>query len=226
MPASTVGRSLSASTACLTMLILAQFTPLRAQVGFNQFLFSPKIDGSLSAIAEGPDGAMWFIGYDSADGGHSQIGRMTLAGAVTNFAVPENNQPNSITTGPDGALWFTETNDQIGRITTTGAITEYPLPPNGGFPGPIAAGPDGALWFTDNLPSSDFPIGNIGRITTSGVVSEYLVPSGQEANDIVAGPDRAMWFTEPEGAAVGRITTGGIVAQRLGAQGDMMQSDA
>jgi len=68
---------------------------------------------------------LWFTEYDA-----NQIGRITTAGAITEYPVPTaNSEPQSITAGPDGALWFTEYGgNKIGRITTAGVITEYPVP--------------------------------------------------------------------------------------------------
>ena len=65
-----------------------------------------------AAITTGPDGALWFIEKPN------KIGRITTAGVITEFDLPERTQctpppcgvPIGITTGPDGALWF-----KIGR---------------------------------------------------------------------------------------------------------------
>ncbi|MGO9470062.1 MAG: hypothetical protein ACLQVF_38675, partial [Isosphaeraceae bacterium] len=67
-------------------------------------------------ITTGSDGNLWFT--ENASG---QIGRMTPAGVVTQFALPTvpppagspagtagtTPNPTAITAGPDGALWFT-----------------------------------------------------------------------------------------------------------------------
>jgi len=177
-----------------------------------------------TAITPGPDGALWFAGIPG------EIGRITTAGVVTEFAVPVT--PTAIAAGPDGALWFTGVPGEVGRISTTGVVTEFAVPeippPAGSKPGTagtlatltaITAGPDGALWFT-GVP------GEVGRITTAGVVTEFAVPAipppagsspgtaGTPATleDITAGPDGALWFTGVPGE-VGRITTAGVVSE-------------
>jgi hypothetical protein len=91
------------------------------------------------------------------------IGRITTAGAVSEFAAFRIGQPDKITSGPDGALWFTElVAGKIGRITTGGdggspIVTEFPLPSASWVPGEtlegIASGPVGALWFADSSPT-------------------------------------------------------------------------
>ena len=83
-----------------------------------------------------PDGNLWFTEY-----GTSKIGKITTAGTITQYALPEKSGPKGITAGPDGNLWFTDNGtSKIGKITTTGTITEYALPEKS-FPEGIAAGP-------------------------------------------------------------------------------------
>ena len=91
---------------------------------------------SFNGITAGPDGALWFTEY-----GTNKIGRITTAGAITEFALAANSEPYHIVAGPDGALWFTEAGtNKIGRITTTGTITEYPVPTPGSEPFDITLG--------------------------------------------------------------------------------------
>jgi streptogramin lyase len=162
-----------------------------------------NIPGSVPfGITSGPDGALWF-----ADFGGNKIGRYTLAGALTEFALPNpDSEPYEITLGRDGALWFTEFNgSRIGRITTTGAINEYPVSSQTWG---IASGSDGALWFTEAN------AGKIGRITTAGVVTEYNTPTASSTpTGISSGPDGAIWFTEYTALKIGRITNGGVITE-------------
>jgi virginiamycin B lyase len=161
----------------------------------------------LDYIAAGPDGALWFSA--PLDG---KIGRISIAGVVTEFPLTQESSPLGITLGPDGALWFTVNGlgggagNRIGRITTAGAISEFPIPTGSLLPQPggITAGPDGALWFTEQ-------VGNkIGRITTGGSLTEFAVPTGNSfPNGIAAGPDGALWFTEGNAGKIGRIATDG-----------------
>jgi streptogramin lyase len=99
---------------------------------------------SLTDIAAGPDGNLWFTEY----GQRNKIGRMMPGGTVTEFPLPATDIfLAAITPGPDGNLWFAD-GGEIGRITTSGAITEFPLKSGHGAGG-IVAGPDGNLWFTE-----------------------------------------------------------------------------
>jgi streptogramin lyase len=149
---------------------------------------------------------MWFTG------GNSGLGRIDLAGKITQFPVGPS---GGLTAGPDGAIWFTEPlAASIGRITPTGSITHYAIPPDTGLPRSIAAGSDGALWFTARE-SSALSLGAIGRITTSGALTIFPLPAPINPGAITAGPGENMWFTYARGAAqphgVGAITHSGSV---------------
>src|SRR5262245_10407667 len=64
-------------------------------------------------IAAGPDGNLWFTEYFA-----SKIGRITTAGAITEFSTPTFGFPWRIVTGSDSNLWFTEEGaNNIARIT-------------------------------------------------------------------------------------------------------------
>jgi len=74
-------------------------------VTFMEFPIPTAASGPAS-ITQGPDGAMWFIEQNV-----NQIGRITSAGVITEFPVPNvGGSPglSGITAGPDGALWFTD----------------------------------------------------------------------------------------------------------------------
>ncbi|MGN6275254.1 MAG: Vgb family protein [Solirubrobacterales bacterium] len=169
-----------------------------------------------SAIASGPDGALWFTAQTPGP----VVGRITLAGEISQYPLPPGaSTATSITLGSDGNLWFTEREaSRIGRITPTGEIAEFGLP-GSAHPVDITAGPDGALWFTEQGSN------RIGRITPAGAVSEYPLPSRtSRPNRLTLGPDGNLWFTEvkaPEISSyeskyanhVGRISTTGAVSQ-------------
>src|SRR5262249_57093284 len=67
-------------------------------------------------ITTGPDGNLWFTEIS-----RSRIGRLTTAGAFTEFAagISTGSGPWGIAAGPDGNLWFTESGNAgigIGRL--------------------------------------------------------------------------------------------------------------
>ena len=57
----------------------------------------------LDRIVPGPDGNMWFNGFGT-------IGRITPAGAITEFAIDGNAE--ALAWGPDGNLWFTRLDER------------------------------------------------------------------------------------------------------------------
>jgi streptogramin lyase len=167
-------------------------------------------------LAAGPDGNLWFTEEFA-----SQIGRITPAGTVSEFALPGDDKgPLLMTAGPDGNLWFTEIGElgattgaqsYIGRMTIAGAFMEFKVPSLGRAEG-ITAGSDGNLWFTE------FDANKIGRITPVGTITEFPVPTpGGGPLGIAAGPDGNVWFTEfgtPSPASrIGRITPTGTITE-------------
>ena len=155
-------------------------------------------------IAAGPDGAMWFT-----ENVGNNIGRINMAGKITEYPIPtEASRPSGIVSH-DGDLWFVEwVGNKVGRCTTSGGFTEYEVPTLNSGPWAICAGPDGALWFTENAANK------IGRFTTSGDFTEYEIPTANSGPfGIVAGPDGALWFTEANGNRVGRCTTSGKITE-------------
>jgi streptogramin lyase len=132
-------------------------------------------------IARGPDGGYWFTGPQIGD-----IGHVTPAGAVTEFAVPQASTTSlgGTTLGDDGNLWFAQ-GSSIGRITPAGVVTDYPLASSSSRVSGIRTGADGNVWFVDG--------GSIGRITPAGTITEF--PVRQSTGAITAGPDGNLWFT-------------------------------
>ena len=70
------------------------------------------------------DGALWF-----SEAAGNRIGRITVDGKVTEFAIPNpDSQPRAMVTHPDGSIWFVETSSNaLGRIDRDGKITEHPV---------------------------------------------------------------------------------------------------
>jgi len=154
---------------------------------------------SMTGIAAGPDGALWFTqrgyGRHAPDG----IGRMTVDGRYSSWPLPHRRAaPQRIAAGPDGALWFTEPGAaSIGRITPSGAITEFALRPPIS-PAGIVAGADGALWFSAES--------CIGRITTSGAVTTWPVHHVGALDGIAPAPGGGFWLADAIRSAVRRFT--------------------
>jgi hypothetical protein len=157
----------------------------------------------------GPDGNLWFV-----EQAGSKIGRITPAGAITEFPLPAANRgPNRILTGRDNNLWFTEsTGNRIGRITPAGAITEFLLPSPASGPSRIHRARDANLWFSENA-------GNrIGRITYTGVITEFPVTTANtNVMQFVNGFDGNLWYVGGNGNVVGQIVDDAFNAPSLAA---------
>jgi streptogramin lyase len=166
----------------------------------------------------GPDSNLWFVEL-----GGQKVGRITTAGVITEFPVPNAQALYGIASGPDGNLWFTDTMaGKIGHISTSGTnIVQYSLAA-GAYAQGITAGPDGNLWFVEQKQSGDY---EIGKITTAGKVTSYstkenlgtfqVYPAlGFGFGQITAGPDGNLWFINPQNdleSQVGKITTKGVI---------------
>lgn len=186
----------------------------RNGVSTEFFLTNPE--SRVFGITSGPDGQMWFTVSDGKfnDSKVNSIGRITAAGALSEFPLPNPGNarrlPWGITRGPDGNVWFAEVyGDRIGRITPTGVITEFPTSPSSG-PRHITGGPDGNLWFTEFN-----RFGNrVGRITPTGTITEFQLPNPDSGPaGITSGADGNLWFVEWHGNRVGRITTAGGITE-------------
>ncbi|PZR80269.1 MAG: hypothetical protein DLM65_08615, partial [Candidatus Aeolococcus gillhamiae] len=148
-----------------------------------------------------------------------RIGRITVSGSVTEFAVPrlpgggsgDPPSPFALARGPHDDVWFTAGTDVIGSVTPSGHFTERTI--SGIDHGGLAAGPDGNMWVTQN-------VAQIARIASSGEITEFPLPVG-EANytagflartGMALGRDGNVWFTEVRGR-IARITPSGTVTE-------------
>jgi virginiamycin B lyase len=147
------------------------------------FPLAKTIGESVTSMAAGPDGNVWFTTASAIQSG--VIGRITPSGELTAFPLPAAGTGSSslmkILAGPDGNLWFTrviksgsqgdEGTSRIGRITSAGVITEFPLPPGADrfrIIADMAAGPDGNLWFAEMNGDGEVWKPSIGRVTPTG----------------------------------------------------------
>jgi streptogramin lyase len=174
---------------------------------------------SVIGLTVGPDGNLWFPeDYPFIIDGSSppgKIGRITPAGALTQFPLPAGDgSPGDLTVGPDGNLWFPENfgaingfipPSYIGRITPAGAVTEFPYDI---FPGDLTVGPDGNLWFPENFPQyePEYIQPAIGRITPAGALTEFPLPASYGAlGDLTLGPDGNLWFPNSGSGSISRL---------------------
>jgi len=196
------------------LILLAQ--PLFASTDFT---IPPGRASWPYAMVVGPDRNLWFVEW-----GGQKVGRITTAGVITEFPIPNAQALIGIASGPDGNLWFTDTMaGTIGHISTSGTnFVQYSLKAES-FPQGITAGPDGNLWFVEQKSTGDY---EIGKITTAGKISLYSskemagtfqvygTDSPSSFGVITVGPDGNLWFVNPQNELnlqVGKITPKGAI---------------
>ncbi|WP_157592471.1 Vgb family protein [Solirubrobacter soli] len=144
-------------------------------------VFSPFAGFSLTygrptALASGPDGALWM----TVDAGPLQ------PDAITRFTPDPRNEmtrtlqgqtePRQLTAGPDGALWFMEA-DRLGRITPSGMLSYRTI---GGAALTALASDSTDLWYAQ---------GSAVRRLDGPTTHEI----GSPTSALAVGPDGAMW---------------------------------
>jgi virginiamycin B lyase len=151
-------------------------------------------------IVTGPDGNLWFT---EAGGGVPKIGRITPAGRLTHFRLPNRHRRlNSIAAGPDGNLWFGQfptsysrrARAGIGRITPAGKFSQFRIPGSAGSYG-VTAGPD-RVWFGGPLREGGF---GLGSITAGGTVTPLAClkprPCEVDADALTVDAACRLWFS-------------------------------
>ena len=120
----------------------------------------PRPNSGPGDITAGADGAMWFVelsgGIDGQRTDGNRVGRITMRGEITEFAMPAGSEsPINITVGPDRNPWYTR-GRTLGRVNPDRSIEEFPAGENTRAVG-LSAGADRApprslsnrLWFAD-----------------------------------------------------------------------------
>lgn len=104
-----------------TMLLSLAAAALAQSTTIKEYPLPAGLAGP-TAITQGPDGAIWFIGNN---GGAGSVGRITAEGIASQVA-PSGQSGCCIVQGPDGALWVAKTVVEvstISQLTTAGVIT-------------------------------------------------------------------------------------------------------
>jgi streptogramin lyase len=173
-------------TLAATLSLMLTASASAAPVGALKQYRIPTADSQPRYITNGSDGNRWFT--ESSDLA-PQIGRITPAGDVTEFAVPCSFcLVNDIAQGPNDTLYFTTNDAVLGRITASGAVDFIPSPAPAG--GNIAVdSAHGAVWITD------FNSHVIWRydIATDQFTSPISTPT---PTDVAVGANGDVWFTD------------------------------
>lgn len=180
--------------------------------GYGGTLFKSTVKGALTSfpiagahigdIVEGPDKNLWFTDY-----GNDKIGRITKAGAVSEYALPAGAVPLGIAVGKDRNFWITDSGrNRIVKMNVSGSVLKSygrGITPKDSVQFIVAA-PDGNLYFSQ---WADFTIPDaIGRITTKGKISEIgTLPTGAYPNRLTVGKDGNVYFALADMQAVGEV---------------------
>ena len=180
-------------------------------------------NSSVSGLTLGADGNIWFIDNDSSGNSTtSAIGRITPAGAVTEFRQPETIE--ALASGPGGDVWFTgfdSTNSFVGHISADGRVTQTAIDPSDSISlGTLAADRAGNLWISITAYGLDGSVTNSGllKISPTGHTTELQVPkvlskSNLSPYSVTRGSDGNVWFTTSYGFLttnlIGRVTPSG-----------------
>jgi streptogramin lyase len=214
--------------AVLAMLVVsvAQAAPIGT---LKQFRI-PTANGNPKEITQGSDGNFWFteshVNPPQRDNHH--VGRITPAGAITEFLVCQFCFPNDIVQGAGGVLYFTKSDPGLGRITTSGVVLPDVVPPNSLANGNGVAARGNDVYF------AAFNTNSIWRYNAAtGAFTEFPIPTaGSTPYDVAVGVDGTVWFTEFGANKIGKlvpstgvITETPLVASSNGPRGIALGTD-
>src|SRR5829696_764033 len=188
-----------------------QTAALAAPAGMLKQFKVPTADSQPRAITSGSDGNRWFTEGTEFTGAPAKIGRITSAGAVTEFPVDCNGCIiTDIARGPGDTLYFTSNDASLGSINTAGQqLASVPLPNSSALGGNLAVHGDD-VWITD------FNNDSLWRYDiTSGQFTQFPVP---EPADIAVHILGRAWFTAPLDGDIDRLdpATGTVTATDAG----------
>jgi virginiamycin B lyase len=165
--------------------------------------------GLPSAMAKGPDDAVWF----TSESIPPDVKRLKPDKSLRVYPLPAGDaglELPAIAPGPGNTVWFIQKSsdaglppEALGRLDPEGGYTRIPLRHKRAGATRLVAGPDGAMWVTQQARYS------IARVTSEGEVAEFRLKPGTVPFDIVSGRDGALWFTIDHG--IGRVSTDGDI---------------
>ncbi len=137
---------------------------------------------------EAVDGSIWWAGQSG-----NLIGRINPAtGEMTEYPLPANAMPHSVTIGPDGNVWYTgNKNGSVGKLNpATGQIKVYLMPdPAARDPHTAVFDRTGILWFT--LQQSNM-VGRLDPASGHVKLATMKTPRSRPYG-IKADADGALW---------------------------------
>src|SRR4051795_2932188 len=176
----------------------------------------PTAGSSPEHIARTSDGNFWFTEsfINSSNTVGNNLGRITPAGAVTEFHVCDSCFPTDVVQGSDGILYYTKNDAPLGRVRTTGEVLAD-VGPVFSFNGNGLAAHGNDIWI------ADFNNAVMHRYNvTTGVMTGFTVPA--PTLDVTVDSAGTVWFTtvngpigrlDPAPGAVTTVDAGGTTAE-------------
>lgn len=212
------GRLLSATLAAGLVLSMGGAAlaapPTRALKQFRV----PTANSDPRDITNGADGARWFTEGTEFTGAPANIGRVTPAGAVTEFSPGVADGCNDciltdIEQGPGNLLYITSNDPELMRfnVATQSFLAPVAMPNSGAVGGQLAVSGN-IVWITDFNNDVIWRYDSVAGTFTS-------TPSSDPGDVAVDGSGNA-WFTEPQAnlddgtSNIGRIPAAGGAATR------------
>ena len=188
------------------VMLLPPTTHAAPPIGALKQFRVPTANSSPFHITQGSDGNFWFtegnVNPPTGPGPHN-VGRITPAGDITEFAVCDFCFPNDIVQGPNGILYFTKSDPALGRITTSGQVLPDVVVPNSLANGNGIAAHGDDIWF------AAFNTNSIWRYNvTSGQFTEFPLSTQNGSPipfDIAVDANGIVWFTEFGVNQIGRL---------------------
>lgn len=157
-----------------------------------------------TAVAVGPDGAVWFtIEFSDAIG-------VLRDGAITKLPKGKLNvEAMGLAVAADGAAWFTDSPARaVSRIARDGSITSFPIT---GTPtaklNQLALGPDGSVWFADSTAFS------VTRLRDGAFTLHVLDSFRPNPYGVAVDAQGAVWATLQGAGKLARIAPDGQLTE-------------
>ena len=165
--------------------------------GFTDYAM-PSATDIPTAVAVGPDGAVWFTIEFAAAIGVFRNGRIEkLPKGKQNF------EPLGLGVDADGFAWYTDGPIKaVSRVSPTGAVTSFPLSGPVAKLARLAVAPDGAVWFAEETAFSLTRLKD-GVFTRHEVGSLAAAPFG-----VAVDASGTVWGTIPRANKLVRIAPG------------------
>jgi virginiamycin B lyase len=188
--------------------LVARMTP----AGYVTEFAVPGAAALGQAIAGGPDGRVWVVGFGVDSKVH--VWAVGVSGAAADVATLGDRPPvlgflpSGMTAGPDRNVWIANL-AEIDRVSPSGQLARFAIGEDA-IATSIAAGADGNLWFVATLGAFGSRGQGVWRVTTGGAMARVLDESRTGISSpasIIAGADGNLWFADNGYSEVVKITT-------------------